>query len=112
MISLPILMEILQCIQYVGSILDFIKNNEGGPFGNGEPYNELKIIQNPGNIFGRCEELQVFRMFVKIKIGDLFILSTTKLFKQPGLPYLPNPLENERLAIGGLLPSDLRLHCV
>jgi len=72
MISPSMFMETFQCIQYVGSILDLIEHNQGGPFGYRKSDNELKIVQNPSHVLGRFEELQVFRMFIEIETGDSF----------------------------------------
>jgi hypothetical protein len=92
-------MEIFQRIQHVGRLLDFIEYDKGGTFGDRKSDDELKIVQNPGHVLGRFEELPVFRMFIEIEIGNSFIISTAKLLEQPSFPHLSNPLEDHGLAI-------------
>ncbi len=91
MIALPILMEILQGVQGVGSFLNFIKDNERGPLGNGKSRDELERIKNPADVFGLCKELQVFRVFIEVEVGDFLILPLPKLLEQPRFFHLTYP---------------------
>ena len=104
MILRRIFAEVLHGIDDLGAILYLVKNNER-LFGHDLlAACQHQVLQDAVNILGSLKELLIFFVFIKVEIGGIFIVTLAKLFQNPGLAHLTHALQNQGLAIGGVLP--------
>ena len=68
------------------------------------------VVQNAIHIFGGLKELPVLLVLIEVEVGSVFIISFAKLFQEPGLAHLTNTLEDQWLAVGGVLPRYQLIH--
>ena len=46
------------------------------------------------------EKLPVFLILIKVEVSNVLVMPLSELFEQPGLAYLSDSFQNERLPIG------------
>ena len=88
MILRRILAEILHGVDDLGAVLYLIEDDECLFRYNLLTAGQHQILQNPIYILGGFKELLIFLIFIKVKIGGIFIIASAKFFKNPGLAHL------------------------
>lgn len=101
-----ILAEILHGINDLGAVLYFVKNNEGLFRQNLLTAREHQILQNSVYIFRSFKKLLVFFVFIKVEISGVFVVAFAKFFQNLGFADLTHTFQNQRFAIGRILPIE------
>ena len=104
MIVAGILAEVFHGVDDLGAILHLVKNVQGLFWQDFLPAGQHQILQDTVNVLGGFKELLVFLVFVKVKIGGIFIIASAEFFQYPGFPHLAHPLQYQGLAVGRILP--------
>lgn len=91
MILWGVLAEILHGIDDLGAVLHLVKDDQGLFRNDFLPTGQHQILQDAVNILGGFKELLVFLVFVKVKIGGIFIVAPAEFFQYPGFPHLGAP---------------------
>lgn len=104
MILWGVLAEILHGIDDLGAVLHLVKDDQGLFRNDFLPTGQHQILQDAVNILGGFKELLVFLVFVKVKIGGIFIVAPAEFFQYPGFPHLAHPLQYQGFAVGRILP--------
>ena len=87
-----ILAEVFHGIDDLGAVLHLVKNDQGLFRNDFLTTGQHQILQDAVNIPGGFKELLVFLIFVKVKIGSIFIITSTKFFENPSLAHLTHTL--------------------
>ena len=103
-------MEVLQRIEHLRRILYLIKDQQRLARQDLLPTRHRQIRHDAMHILRRPEELPVFRILIKVEIRRILIVAPPQFLEQPRLADLTDPLQDQRLPIGRLLPSHKPLH--
>lgn len=101
-----VLIEILQGIKCFGTFLDLVEKEQGasGLYGNARI--ESEVVEDAADVLGLFEDRRQLGLTVKVENGDMVIMLTPKLADGPAFANLTCPLQDQRLAMCALLPSE------
>ena len=99
------LVEILERIKRIATVLNFIKHKHVPLPVNLRPGDYLKLGQYLIRILRRLEDRCKIRHGNEIEDMNLVEVLAPEIFHEPGLPYLPSTHENERFAILSRFPA-------
>ena len=92
MILRSVLAEILHGVDNLRAVLHLVKNDKCLFRDNLLPTGQHQILQDAVNILGGFKELFIFFVFVKVKIGSIFIITSAEFFENPCLAHLTHTL--------------------
>ena len=87
-----VLTEILHGVDDLRAVLHLVKDDKGLFRRNLLTAGQHQVLQNAIYIFRSLKELLVFFVFIKVKIGGIFIIASAEFFQNPGLAHLTHAL--------------------